>query len=114
MGEKDRIRTIKYSYYLDEKEEAYLMKNSFEYGLTESEYVRKLILYGALMGDKTGIKKEDLENLIEDVRAIGVEINNVAYSSNVKGYVSREDKKILEKLYFSLLRSVIELEFITD
>ena len=44
MAEKDRVRTEQFRFTLLPEEDAMLTKNAFEYGLSKSEYLRKLIL----------------------------------------------------------------------
>ena len=48
MAEKDRVRTEQFRFTLLPEENAMLTKNAFEYGLSKSEYLRKLILAESL------------------------------------------------------------------
>ena len=51
MAEKDRVRTEQFRFTLLPEENAMLTKNAFEYGLSKSEYLRKLILAESLSAE---------------------------------------------------------------
>lgn len=114
MAEKDRVRTIKYSLYLLEEESALLTKNAFEFGLSKSDYIRKLILYGGMTVRPYALKEEDNRKLIYELNKIGNNINQIAYNTNVKSHTSNAEMQSLKKYYFQLLKMIGELPFMDE
>ena len=74
MAEKDRVRTEQFRFTLLPEENAMLTKNAFEYGLSKSEYLRKLILAESLTGKQWHMDRDQAKQLIYEVNRIG---NNV-------------------------------------
>lgn len=111
MGEEHRIRTDKFLLTMLPEERAMLEKNAAEFGLTKSEYLRKLILADTLMGTHRTMDKEQAEKLIYQVGKIGTNINQIAYNTNVKAYTTKEDYERLYRCFFDLLNVVANIPY---
>ena len=106
MANKDRIRTEKYLLTLLPEEKALLEKNSFELGLSKADYLRKIILYGSIVGQHPVIDKETSEKLLYEINRIGNNINQIAYNTNAKKYASGADWREIKKDAFDILELV--------
>lgn len=91
MAEKDRLRTEQFKLTLFPEEKALLEKNSFELGLNKADYLRKLILYGEVIGQHPVIDKEQGRELLYEVNRIGNNINQIAYRSNARKFATVDD-----------------------
>lgn len=114
MAEKDRIRTNKVSVWLLEEETAMLEKNSFELNLSKSEYLRKLILYGGMVGRQWSMDKEQGKKLLYELNRIGNNINQIAYNTNAKLFAANSDWEELHQLYLQLLELLGEFPFLEE
>lgn len=81
MAEKDRVRTEQFRFTLLPEEDAMLTKNAFEYGLSKSEYLRKLILAESLSGKQWHMDRDQAKQLIYEVNRIGNNVNQIAYNT---------------------------------
>lgn len=106
MANKDRIRTEKYLLTLLPEEKALLEKNAFELGLSKADYLRKIILYGSIVGQHPVIDKETSEKLLYEINRIGNNINQIAYNTNAKKYASGADWREIKKDAFDILELV--------
>ena len=70
MAEKDRVRTEQFRFTLLPEENAMLTKNAFEYGLSKSEYLRKLILAESLTGKQWHMDRDQAKQLIYEVKLL--------------------------------------------
>lgn len=103
MGEQHRIRTDQFKVTLLPEERAMLEANAAGFGLTKSDYLRKLILADTLMGGPKPADKETVKELIYHLGKIGTNINQIAYNTNVKADVDTEDYQRLYKCFLDLL-----------
>jgi hypothetical protein len=87
----NRIRTEKYLLTLLPEEKALLEKNAFELHLSKADYLRKIILYGSIVGQHPVIDKATGEKLLYEVNRIGNNINQIAYNTNARRYASDLD-----------------------
>lgn len=106
MSEKNRIRTNKVNVWLLDEELALLKKNSFELGLTQADYLRKLIVYGGMVGRQWTMDKEQGKKLLYELNKIGNNINQIAYNTNAKTFASHSDWEELKDNYFKLLELI--------
>ena len=106
MANKDRIRTEKYLLTLLPEEKALLEKNAFELGLSKADYLRKIILYGSIVGQHPVLDKEAGEKLLYEINRIGNNINQIAYNTNAKKYASGVDWRDIKKDAFDILELV--------
>ena len=91
MAEKDRIRAEQFKFTLLPEERAMLEKNAFELGLSKADYLRKLILYGEVIGQHPVIDKEQGRELLYEVNRIGNNINQIAYRTNAQKFATDND-----------------------
>lgn len=103
MAEKDRVRTKQFRFTLLPEENAMLTKNAFEYGLSKSKYLRKLILAESLAGKQWHMDGEQAKQLIYEVNRIGNNVNQIAYNTNVVRFSSNKDLGELQAKYFELM-----------
>ena len=103
MAEKDRVRTEQFKLTLLPEEKALLEKNAFELGLTKADYLRKIILYGSIVGQHPVLDRETNEKLLYEVNRIGNNINQIAYNTNAKKYASGADWREIKREAFEIL-----------
>ena len=103
MAEKDRVRTKQFRFTLLPEENAMLTKNAFEYGLSKSKYLRKLILAEQLAGKQWHMDGDQAKQLIYEVNRIGNNVNQIAYNTNVVRFSSNKDWGELQAKYFELM-----------
>lgn len=103
MAEKDRVRTDQFLLRLLPEEKAMLEKNSFELGLSKADYLRKLILYGEVIGQHPVIDKEQGRELLYEVNRIGNNINQIAYRSNARKFATDDDWREVRKECMGIL-----------
>ena len=80
-----------------------LTKNAFEYGLSKSEYLRKLILAESLTGKQWHMDRDQAKQLIYEVNRIGNNVNQIAYNTNAVRFSSNKDWGELQAKYFELM-----------
>lgn len=103
MAEKDRVRTKQFRFTLLPEENAMLTKNAFEYGLSKSKYLRKLILAESFAGKQWHMDGDQAKQLIYEVNRIGNNVNQIAYNTNVVRFSSNKDWGELQAKYFELM-----------
>lgn len=114
MFEEDRIRKEKYSLYLLPEEKAMLEACADELGMTKAEYLRKLILYGAITGRQLVIDEEQGERITYELNRIGNNINQIAYAANVQKYMTSDNWQELIKDFKELIMLLGEIPFIDE
>lgn len=103
MANGNRIRTEKYLLTLLPEEKALLEKNAFELHLSKADYLRKIILYGSIVGQHPVIDKATGEKLLYEVNRIGNNINQIAYNTNAKRYATGIDWREIKNNAFDIL-----------
>ena len=90
-----RIRDIKKNFYLNEEENTRLKNNCEKTGLSESSYLRALI-----MGYKPIEQpNENVFEMIKQLRGIGIKLNQIARQANYLEYIDAPNyKRTVEKL----------------
>lgn len=91
MAEKHRYRTEQFRFTLFPEENAMLTKNSYELGLSKADYLRKIILYGNIIGQHPVMDKQLSRELLYEVNRIGNNINQIAYNTNARRSVCMND-----------------------
>lgn len=114
LGEKDRIRTDRYTLTMLPEESAMLEKNSYELGLSKADYLRNIIMYGKFIGRHFVMDKEQGKQLIFEINRIGNNINQIAYRTNAKMYAGNSEWQELRENYFELLSLLGKLPFIDE
>ena len=87
MAEKHRIRTDQFRFTLLPEESAMLTKNAFELGLSKADYLRKIILYGSIIGQHPVMDKEQGRQLLYEVNRIGNNINQILLIAHTNGFL---------------------------
>lgn len=114
MAEKDRIRTDRYTLTMLPEESAMLEKNAFELGLSKADYLRRLIMYGGIVGRFFTMDKEQGKQLLYEINRIGNNINQIAYNTNAKMYAGNSDWQELRNNYFKLLAVLGKIPFLDE
>ena len=113
MSEEQRLRQIKIQVWLLEEEKEMLKMMAYEYGLTMSDCVRKLIIAQRLSEKHWTMAKEVGEDLVREVNEIGNSVNKIAYYVDEKTFVEYSDFMALKESYLKLLDCIGELPFLT-
>ena len=113
MSENDRIREHQLRVWLLEEEKELLKKSAFEYGLSQSDYIRQLIVGGAVVGRQWTMDKEQGKQIIFELNRIGNNVNQIAYSTNAKAYASTPEWQALRKNFLEVLSLIGKLPFLT-
>lgn len=102
-----RMRGIKRQFWLDEKENKTLKENAKKVGLSESSYIRNLI-----MGYKPKEKPtEAMFEILNQLKGIGINFNQIARKANILDYV---DAPLYRKNYekWAELEKALRKEFL--
>lgn len=113
MAEKHRLRHVKLQVWLVAEEKDLLVHNAAFYGLSSSEYIRKLILAESIFGRHFVMDKEQGKQLLFEINKIGNNINQIAYNTNAKAFASHTDWQRLQGKYFDLLTLLGQIPFLT-
>lgn len=105
MAEKHRYRMERFGIRLFDEEKKILEMKAAEQGMSRTEYIRDLILFGEVKTTKKKIlTDEKFKKLLYEINRIGNNINQIAYNSNLKKSTGREEIKELSEKYDSLLQ----------
>lgn len=99
MGEQHRIRTERFCLTLLPEEKVLLDKSAFEFGLSKTEYLRRLIVYGGIKGAPL-LSREDTDQIIQALAQIGNQIALADYDTAD----SQEWDVLRQSLYDALAR----------
>lgn len=111
MSEKHRIRTDKFAITLLPEEREILSQSAQKYGLSKTEYLRRLILFGGITGQPL-LDKEDVQKLTLELSQINSSIKLLSYSLDIGS--SLQDQRIahLETACIRLLSLIGELAYL--
>lgn len=104
MSEPSRVRKRKLNVYLLEEEWLILNIKSEEAGMSKSEYIRNMILFG-YAHERTVFSKEEERKIRNELNRIGTNINQIAVRANTNKSVNNDDFKNLNEQYLDLLDS---------
>lgn len=111
MAEIHRKRTRKFTVHLLDEELAILDAKADETGLSKSEYIRNMILYGA-PHRITNVSPEDTRKFLFEMNRIGNNLNQIAAYVNSAKKVDSDDimglRTLFEELYDVVERYVKE------
>ena len=102
MSTPSRQRNRQFSVYLLEEEMAILEAKKDEAGMTKSEFIRNMILFGAAH-ERTMFSKADSETLIYELNRIGNNINQIAFRANANRTIDWRDFRSMYDDYMELL-----------
>lgn len=114
MAEEHRLRNHQLRVWLVDEEKQLLVKNAYELGLSQSEYVRQLIVYGGLIGRQWTMDEDQGKQLLYELNRIGNNLNQIAYNTNAKKYASNEDWKNVKENYFEFLSLFGKIPFLDE
>lgn len=97
-----RQRDRKLNVYLLEEEWEILQAKKDEAGMSQSDYVRNMILFGAAH-ERTIFSKETEKKLIYELNKIGTNLNQIAARANASKNVDKRDFDTLYQNYLELL-----------
>lgn len=100
--EDSRDRRHKLQVWLLREEYDLLVKKADSFGMTISDYVRSLIVWGRAK-EKSKLTDEQFQALLNEMNHIGVNINQIARRINEARQASRDDFDTLEFQYEQLL-----------
>ena len=112
LAEDKRLRTNKVQVWLLDEEKEILKQRAFEYGLSQADYLRQLIVAESIVGRNWTIDKEQGKEFLSAVNKIGSNINQIAYNTNVKRFTAYSDFLELKKDFFELLGLIGTLPFL--
>lgn len=102
MTVTNRNRKRKLNVYLLDEEWEILQAKKDEAGMTQSDFIRNVIMFGAAH-ERTMFSKEDSQRLIYELNRIGNNVNQIAAKVNSSGTVDEMDFENLHQLYIGLL-----------
>ena len=79
-----------------------LKKKSESYGMTRSEYLRNLIIFGSVRA-QSKLSDSQFQDLLNELNHIGVNINQIARRVNEARNADREDFDLLVLYYEQLM-----------
>ena len=114
MADENRLRREQLRVWLVEEEKQMLIKNAYEHNLSQSEYIRKLIIADSIVGRQWTMDKDIGKQLLYELNRIGNNINQIAYNTNVKAFASHHDWMQLKDDYFKLLELIGKFPFLDE
>ena len=87
-----------------------LKKKAGEYGITKSEFLRQIILFGGIQGVPR-IDEEKYNHLVYELNRIGNNINQIAYHANSKKAYGKDEVLQLKSEYMDLLALYMKVFF---
>ena len=91
MFDDNRNRKRQVKAWLLQKEFEILEKKAKLSGVTKSQYLRDMIIYGNVKDSIHNFSKADSERLVFEISKIGNNINQIAYRVNAKATVNEDD-----------------------
>ena len=108
MSEAGRLRNRKLTIHLFDEELQLLEKKCQELGISKSEYIRNMILFGNPERN-TNFSEEEAQRLIFEVGKIGNNINQIARYVNMQKSVDGVDMKNLVEEFGELQALIAEV-----
>lgn len=100
--ENSRERQRQFKIFLSEEEFELLESKAKGFGLTKTEYIRKLIVFGRVR-PKSKLTDEQFREMLLEMNHIGTNINQIAYRVNAARNANKDDYMELKVAYHSLL-----------
>lgn len=98
----NREREKHFQVRLTEEEFGMLENKAKGFGLTKTEYIRKLIVFGRVR-PKSKLTDEQFREMLLEMNHIGTNINQIAYRVNAARNANKDDYMELKVAYHSLL-----------
>lgn len=112
LSEEQRLRKNQLRVWLLDEEKQLLVKAAFEYGMSQADYVRQLILAESIGGRHCTMDKEQGKQLLYELNRIGNNINQIAYNTNAKSFATHADWAELKSCYEELLVLIGQFPFL--
>jgi len=112
MSEKHRIRTDKFAISLLPEESEILAHNAKMFGLSRTEYIRRLILFGGISGQPI-LDRECGIKLVKELSQISTSIKLISYCTPEKLLSQHPEWLELEANYVKLLEIIGQLAYLT-
>lgn len=112
MADEERLRKHQLRVWLLEEEKEILKQRAFEYGLSQSDYIRQLIVAESIVGRHWTMDKEQGKQLLFEINRIGNNVNQIAYNTNAKTFTASSDWVQLKKDFLDLLGLIGKLPFL--
>lgn len=98
MAEENRFRTREIRVKLSDEEYALIIQKSHEAEMSTSDAIRSLIVFGSInakwLDEKSKIimnkANENMDRCIDEINKIGVNLNQIAYCTNIVGDANDE------------------------
>lgn len=103
MSEKHRKRQRVFQIHLLDEELDILSNKAEEAGMSRTEFIRNVILFGAARG-KTNIDHQEVKTLAYEINRIGNNINQIAYQANLRCVVDEGMFLGLQNEFSNLLK----------
>ena len=101
-----RMRNIGFKLWLSEDEHSHLVRQAEKTGLTRGQFLRNLV-----MGVNLRARPPDTYyQLIKEVNAIGVNINQIAHIANAEQTISEEKINSIIEYFDEIMNKVCDLE----
>lgn len=113
MAEKNRIRTKLFQLRLLDEEMEMLNEKSSNVGMSKTEYIRNLILFGYVKNNQK-MDNESLQKFLYEMNRIGNNINQIAYNSNAKKSTGKDEIVSLVREFENLLELYQRFAFIEE
>lgn len=110
MAEKHRIRTDRFSLALLPEEKEILARNAKEFGLSRTEYLRRLILFGGITGQPM-LDKETGKKLIRELDRISKSVKTISFNTPPELMAEHPEWSKLETAYMELLAMIGQLTY---
>lgn len=111
MGEKHRIRTDKFAVTLLPEEREILSASAQKYGLTKTEYIRRLILFGGVTGQPL-LDRDTTKKLTQELSQINTHLQTISYKLSNQSIPQDNDWSQLKDSYTHLLGFIGELAYL--
>ena len=109
----NRSREYQVKFWLFEEEKQMLIKSCYEANLSQSDYLRQLIMAGSISGRQWTMNEEQGKKLLYEINRIGNNINQIAYNTNAKAFASHADWEALKEKYYELLNLLGAIPFLS-
>lgn len=98
MADNDRFRQRRFTLRLSEDEYALLIQKAHEAEMSTSDAIRSLIIFGSInakwLDEESKIimnkANENMDRCIDEINKIGVNLNQIAYCTNIVGDTNDE------------------------
>ena len=106
----NRMRTKMFQIRLLEEEKEILKQKAYELKVTQTQYLRDLIVFGSEYKHSDQEKQNIVKQWIEELNRLGNNINQIAYNANSKKSTNGEECVKLTEQIQELLKLIANME----